>query len=207
MKKILTFLLVMMCLQTMAQMPTQIPRGQIIKQQEAMKKIAENKAAIDKVLNATLSKITFSALGSNGKRPYFEWFKDRQVILDGDLESKFYFSMVNMPETLENEAVIWNVPVKGSNQYTYVDYKTFLNNGVTVKINLTNRQSRAEGFEFLSNFTVGFTFSDGTLVSLPLQDPFTQGYWKSKGEVHVIKSFPGSAFPDPANPLVLPPVK
>jgi len=77
MKKILTFLLVLICLQSIGQKPiivkptqkppvTQIPPGQVINQQERMKEVMKSReekekkqAAIDKVLNATIKQADF----------------------------------------------------------------------------------------------------------------------------------------------------
>ena len=96
MKKILTFLLVLICLQSMGQKPitvrptqktpiTQIPPRNVIKQGEivkvAAKQQAEKRAAIDKVLNATVSKITFTVWGDSYTLQDFTWFKFRSVMV------------------------------------------------------------------------------------------------------------------------------
>ena len=96
MKKILTFLLVLICLQSMGQKPiivrpmqktpiTQIPPGNVIKQGEMVKESAnqqaEKQAAIDKVLNATVSKMTFTVWVDSYTLQDFTWFKFKSVMV------------------------------------------------------------------------------------------------------------------------------
>lgn len=198
----------MLCLHTMAQRPiTQIPPGKIIKQQEAMKRVGENKAAIDKVLNAKLNKVTISIWGNNNTPAALGGFKNKGVDIDGNLENKLHLSFRNMIGTLENNTITWTTPVTGKYESTNIDYKTFLENGFTAKINLTDKYPNAKGKEFTANYSVGFTFTDGTQVTIPLQGVVPGGYWKSTGDVNITKSFAGNVFPDPAYPLLLPQVK
>ena len=225
MKKILTFLPVLICLQSMGQKPiivrptqkpqiTQIPPGNVIKQgemvKEAAKQQAEKQAAIDKVLNATVSKMTLTVWGDSYTLQDFTWFEFRSVMVDGNGNNKFHFNFQNTNEGNGKGKVIWTQSVSGKNASDYANYKSFLETGFTVKINFKDRGSRFVGKEFTANYSIGFTFTDGTEVTIPLQE-FTvgsgKGYWKSTGDVNISKPFPGSVFPDPANPLVLAPVK
>ena len=215
MKKILTILLVMMCLQTMAQTPQAqikpLVRKDAGKLNPAIKAAVEKQAAIDKVLNATVSKMTFTVWGDSYTSQYFSGFNFRSVILDGNANNKFHFNFQNTNEGNEKNKITWTQSFSGIGKSSdYTNYKTFLETGFTVKINLNDRGHRFVGKEFTANYSVGFTFTDGTEVTIPLQEFAVgggKGFWKSTGDVNISKSFPGSVFPDPANPLVLAPVK
>ena len=104
----------------------------------AVKAAAEKQAAIDKVLNAKLNKVKFIIWGNSNTPAALGGFKNKGVDLDGNLQNKFHFSFRNMTGTLENNKITWAAPVTGSNEFTNIDYKTFLENGFTVKINFTN---------------------------------------------------------------------
>lgn len=176
----------------------------------AIKAAVAKQAAIDKVLNAKLNKVTFIIWGDNHTPAALGGFKNKGVDLDGNLQNKFHFSFRNMTGTLEKNTITWAASVTGSNDFTNIDYKTFLENGFTVKVDFTNKYPNAMGKEFTANYSVGFTFTDGTQVTIPLQDITLEGQkgnWKSTGDVNITKSFAGSVFPDPANPLVLSTIK
>ena len=180
------------------------------KMNPAIKAAVEKQAAIDKVLNAKLNKVKFIIWGNNNTPAALGGFKNKGVDLDGNLQNKFHFSFRNMTGTLEKNTITWAASVSGNNDFTNIDYKTFLENGFTVKVNFTNKYPNAMGKEFTANYAVGFTFTDGTEVTIPLQEFAVgggKGFWKSTGDVNISKSFPGSVFPDPANPLVLAPIK
>lgn len=102
----MTFLVVIICLQTMAQRPTvvikpsQIPPGQVIKQQERVKEAAKQQAVIDDfnknaVINAnTLAIYKPAAIYEIGddfksKYKYFKaWIKDGKVYVATDAKIK-----------------------------------------------------------------------------------------------------------------------
>lgn len=171
---------------------------------------AEKQAVIDKVLNATVSKICFKVFGDGYTTSAFSWFKSKSVTVDGNANNKFHFQFFNSTGVTEKYKTTWTEIISGKNNYNVINYKTFLENGFSVKINLKDRHQRIAGKEFTANYAVEFTFTDGTIVTVPLQE-FTvegqQGIWKSTGDVNISKSFAGSVFPDPANPLVLPIIK
>jgi hypothetical protein len=206
MKKLLTFLLVMICLQTMAQTTiTQIPPGQIIKQQEAIKKAAEKQAAIDKVLNATL-KQGFIIIRNYTRHAKYVFAK-LSITLDGNKDSKF---------ELYTDLAYRN-PIMNANEDLFEfnggpAYKDLLQNGFLFKANFSDRLPNSpikKGNVWGCNFFISFLFTDGTKVEIPLQD-FVAGnsrMWQSKDNLIGEKNIPGNAFPDPANPLVLAPVK
>ncbi len=93
-------------------------------------------------------------------------------------------------------------------------YKDLLNNRFTVSIDFKKSDFNpvADGFKFKCDFWLYFYFTDGTKVAVALQDIITANLSKEGlnvflEDVHVSKNMPGSVFPDPENPLVLPPVK
>ncbi len=175
----------------------------------AVKAAADKQAAIDKVLNATVSKVTFRVWGDNYTQAGFGWFKYRGVALNGNANNTFNFIFQNT-NVAGDANTTWTQFVSGKSNADYTNYKTFLENGFTITINLKDRSPKAAGREFTANYSVEFTFTDGTSVIVPLQDIMLQGqkgYWKSAGDVNITKSFAGSVFPDPANPLVSPVIK
>jgi hypothetical protein len=83
-----------------------------------------------------------------------------------------------------------------------------LANGFLAKIDFTGARNQL-GYQ--ANFAFIFYFSDGNKAEIylqPIEVLSKSGYHKPKsGERHELKNIPGSDFPDPENPLVLPPVK
>ncbi len=180
------------------------------KMNPAVKKAAEQKAANDKVLNATVSEVTFSVWGEKNVHSLYSYFNSKEFILNGNNKNPFHLLLVNPQLTKVNDVLEFKTPISGKDKYTYVQYKTFLENGFTVEFSFAGRPSRIVGKEFAANYAVNFRFTDGTNVTVPLQGVTvagTKGVWTSTENVYVKKSFDGSAFPDPANPLVLPQVK
>ena len=216
MKKLLTFLLVMICLQSMAQKPvvvmTKPTSGQMqdrLKNSERIiagaKKSAENKAAIDKVLNATL-KQGFIIIRNYTRHAKYVFAK-LTITLDGNNDSKFEYYA-----DLAHQNPIMN-PNEDLFEFNGGPaYKDLLQNGFVFKANFSDRLPTSPvkpGQSWGCNFFISFLFTDGTKVEIPLQD-FIVGnsrMWQSKDNLKAERNIPGSAFPDPANPLVLAPVK
>lgn len=200
-------LLMMLSLQLHAQIVVN-PNGG--KMNPAVKKAAEQKAANDKILNATVSEITFSVWGEKNVHSLYSYFKSKEFILNGNNKNPFHLLLVNPEVNKVNDVLEFKTPISGKDKYAYAQYKTFLENGFTVEFSFAGRYSRIEGKEFAANYAVKFGFTDGTTVVVPLQGVTiagTKGIWTSTENVYVKKSFDGSAFPDPANPLVLQQVK
>jgi hypothetical protein len=222
MKKLLTFLLVMICLHTMAQTTiTQIPPGQIIKQQEAMKKVAEKRAAIDKVLNATIKQADFIVRNYTRHAKYV--FGKLTVFLIGNNDSKFnilaYLKDFEPQMNYSEDVFVFSGNAEPSRLnncpkgiFYGTTYKDMLQNGFLFKASFSDRLPTSPvkpGQSWGCNFFISFLFTDGTKVEVPLQDFFAGNgtMWKSNDNLKAERNIPGSAFPDPANPLVLPPVK
>jgi hypothetical protein len=193
---------------------TQVPPGQVIKQGEAMKKAAENKAAIDKVLNAELVKVDLVIVNDKRMSPYM--FKTRTFSLSDDFK-KASFVFVSLEQF---KPVITTGP-----DYDYKStftigktlgflggektYRELLTNGMTAEINFIRGVNTQKG-EYTADFYIILYFSDGTRLEYPLQDfkvASKKGTWKSVADLKIVKKIAGSEIPDPAHPFVLPPVK
>jgi hypothetical protein len=161
-------------------------------------------------LNAIVSEITFSMWGEKNVHSLYSYFNSKEFILNGNNKNPFHLLLVNPQVNKVNDVLEFKTPISPNKEYTNVQYKTFLENGFTVEFSFAGRPSRIVGKEFAANYAVNFKFTDGTSVTVPLQGVTvtgTKGVWTSTENVYVKKSFDGSAFPDPANPLVLQQVK
>ena len=221
MKKILLFLAVLICFKSMGQKPwktekptgqvTQIHPGQVIKEQEMVKEAVKSQAekqaaqaAIDKVLNATVKRADFIIRNYTRHAKYV--FGKLSINLDGNNDSKFelYADLKNINPIMNNHEDLFEFHGGPS-------YKDLLQNGFVFKAAFSDRLSSSPikpGQSWGCNFFISFLFMDGTKVEIPLQD-FVIGnktMWESKNNLIAEKNIPGSAFPDPANPL-LPGVK
>ena len=230
MKKVLSFLAILICLQSMKQKPwkpvgqvTQITPGQVIKQQEmvkeAVKSQAEKQAAIDKVLNSKITHMSF--IVSNYSCDSWKVFEHRVAV--------FYHPAIPMGyagfSIKETNPIVY-----GDREYTIphatspnweidplktITYKTLLETGFEMFINFYGRKTEyrvpAPGTDWSADFFVVIYFDNTTSVKIPLQDYHVgsnKGAWVRKNDLRIDrKKIPGSALPDPANPLVLAPVK
>jgi hypothetical protein len=180
--------------------------------------IATKKAAADKILKATLVNIEFSIYNS---KPHNSWFKSKEISMKGNGASKFNFPITDINgmhpsfKRNENGKDIWGFPkAEDKNGGLVTDtYESFLKNGFTVNLKFSKRGSRIINDEFSANFSVTFIFSDGNKVEVPLQG-LTYGT-NPKGSFTAAptkdfvlnKSYAGTEFPDPNNPVTTPIVK
>ncbi len=204
------FMFAVMGIQTMAQPKIDRNAG---KMNPGVKKAIADKAAIDKILNATVSKVELKI----SKIPHYigltsTVFYNQKIILKENNNGDFV-----LKQTLNEITPIRAYPNGKQKPYdeiysltpnTTTRYKDLLNNGFTVNIDFTNHK----GFVFYGDFIFTFYFTDGTVAPVHLQEILnlsTKGHYTAAqtDELHVSKNMPGSVFPDPENPLVLPPVK
>lgn len=185
-----------------------------------LKKAIADKAAIDKILNATVSKVEFemSKIPAHIKNNAYmsgtvSVYADRKISLkennNGDFALKENFTDKPVVTKKSGELYLFN-ETHSFTPGTTTRYKDLLSNGFTVNVDLTKRHTPEPVFK--CNFLLIFYFTDGTKVAVALQDIITANLSKEGSnvflkDVHVSKNFPGSVFPDPENPLVLPPVK
>jgi hypothetical protein len=205
----------------MAQKPiTQIPPGQIIKQQEAMKKVAEKRAAIDKVLNAELVKVDLVIKNENGSSQSMYQTRlfslgdaiNQSSILQRSLDADEPV-VISKPEFKRTYTFLQKTKANVWGAIAKTTYGELLTNGINVTINFFTRKHKPGergGGEYSADFDIILYFSDGTRLDYPLQGfkvGSGEGTWKSMKDLKIVKRIEGSEIPDPANPLVLPPVK
>ena len=193
----------------------------IIKAEKLLKAEAEKKAAISKILNATLVDLKFSIYNDN---PHNGWFDKKTISLNGNGICKF-----KVPNFLLENNSTYKITEDGKDTWTFTTayggtgkagngrltgdtYKSLLENGFNIKINFTDRKDRIFESEFTTNFSVTFIFSDGNEVIVPLQGITlvgNKGSFKatSKRPFILDKNYGGNEFPDPNNPIVIPIVK
>lgn len=196
-----------------------------LESEKRLKEIAAKEAAVNKILNATLTDVKFNVYND---KPDVGWFKKKIITLKGNGANKFsltgrYLDGQATNMKTENGKQSWKFNTQtgdggGTNDankgFMISDtYRSFLTNGFNVTVNFSERQDRIKDQEFSTNLSVSFIFSNGTVVEIPLQG-ITIGT-NPKGSLTaaptkdftLYKSFPGSEFPDPNNPLVLPTIK
>lgn len=233
MKKIITFLLVLICFQSIGQKPiiikptqkppvTQIPPGQIIKQGEAVKEAnkqqAEKQAAIDKILNSKITRIAIILKHYNSD----SWRVFENRIASIRFPANGTYAQFVIKEASKN--------VYGNREFIFPDestpkgtsdfvksntYKSLLERGFDLFINFNKRITEyrvpAPGTDWYADFYVEFFFDNTSSVKIPLQEGLDmdkkKGSWVTKGDLKIDKKIPGSVFPDPANPFLLPGVK
>lgn len=156
---------------------------------------------LNKILGAKLTEVSFNAWGEiTSMDNMFSHFNNREVFLIGKGSNVLNQKLVNLKSQKQNNQTNWTAAYTGKQ----VLYSDFLRSGFDVKIDFTKRSGRIGNAEFAANYSVGFLFSEGTKVVMPLQEmglSGQKGYWKSTGEVHVSKSFEDTDFPDPAKPV------
>ena len=225
MKKILSFLAILICIQSMGQKPWNIqkPTGQVIKQQEmvkeAMKSQAEKQAAIDKVLNSKITRISLTV--KNYSTDSWRVFENRVANINFPGTNIGYSAFV-IKETSKSvygpREYIFpdaSTPKVTSDYIKTITYQTLLETGFEMLIKFEGRiigyRVPAPGTDWSADFFVEFFFDNTPSVKIPLQDGLEmagkKGSWVSKGDLKIDKKIPGSVFPDPANPFLLPGVK
>ncbi len=167
----------------------------------------------EKVLYAGVKKITFSCWGTQAKGDMGmmmggNGFRTKSIELRGNNANKFHLiGSRDNTRTSDNSMSTKNTfalsyIIASSKGDKNANYKAFLDNGFTIKINFSGRDGYIEGLEFAANYSLTFDFTDGTSVLVPLQEEksFTgkKGVWITTGDVNITKSFSGSVFPDPA---------
>ncbi len=205
--------------------PTHInnkPSGKIPPTDPRIQKAAEEKKRIDKILNATVSKITFTAWGADLYNPK----RTLVITLEGVNDNKFYWSKntqggeiietINKPK---NHSRTWSFSPVDAPGFKNANYKSFLQNGFKARVLKLDSDN---GSPFKANFSVTFLFTDGTSVDVAFQGVTiggSEGVWDLTAKVNgnpvsgnwilpaANKSFPGSVFPDPENPLKVPEIK
>lgn len=156
---------------------------------------------LNKILGSKLTEVSFNVWGERTSMDnMFSHFNNREVVLMGKGSNVLNQKLVNLKSQKQNNQTNWTAAYTGKQ----VLYSDFLRSGFDVKIDFTKRSARIGNAEFAANYSVGFLFSDGTKVVMPLQEMTIagqKGIWKSTGEVHVAKSFEDTDFPDPAKPV------
>jgi len=186
----------------------------------ALKKAIADKAAIDKILNATVSKVEMRIeniphpIGVTSSK-YSTTSVDLKENNGGTFALLYplsYKMVRTNPHSNKNEAHTPYTETYSLSPFTSSSYRSLLANGFLAKIDFTGAKYQIT-YKYEANFVFIFYFSDGNKAEIYLQPievlAKKYAYYKANknGEVHVLKNIPGSDFPDPENPFVLPPVK
>jgi len=186
-----------------------------------MEEVAAKNAAIEKKLNAVLVNVKFNIYAD---KPSNGFFKTKTITLQGQGANKF-----SLPNRMLADNVYYKTSANGKTSWAFGTatgeadkagnggmkadtYRSFLENGFTVSVLFTDRASRIAGQDFSTNLSIDFIFSDGTTIEVPLQGITIAGnkgsfVTRNAGDLKVNKSMPGNSFPDPANPVVIAPIR
>ena len=212
MKKLMTFLIVMICLQTMAQKPIvlkpasmnreqilQISPQQIqkqIKYMEIIKKDFQKKTAL---LNATVTQINLSIIS-----PDHSCRDHRTGINDIFEEKKFVMyaggkGIIVEANTFELYKADSDVAIYVFSPLKTISYKELIDQNISFNMDLIKSRRCGDFGMGYSNLYFNFKFSDGTIIwgSPPgsnFFEPDNSG--PLKGEVHVSRYLQPNIFPD-----------
>ena len=171
----------------------------------------KRQAAINKILNATVSKVELK-IDRMSIELTMAVFQDQRIDLKENgngafsLKKRFDKDPVRDSTKTGSKEPQWEKHTFTPDMTT--SYKSLLSNGLTAKLDFINRYNQVN---FRCDWILTFYFTDGTVVPVYFQDPInltsvgTNNY--GGGDVHLSKTIPGSAFPDPANPTVPPVVR
>ncbi len=177
----------------------------------AILKEAARQAAVKKILDATVTKIDLRISKIPSFTSTFSKYKTPSIDLKENNKGNFV-----LKQKLDNSAKR-EYPYKNKSEpFTEIyslkpdtssTYRDLLNNGFMAKLDFTDRR---DDFKYKCDVHLIFYFSDGTQVTIFFQEigVSKEGFFKTNGnDLHISKDISGNQFPDPDNPLVLPPVK
>lgn len=209
-----------MALATAAQVQRPGPVGpNLPKPNPALQKEIQRQAAINKILDSQVFKMEFTI--AKGGNTSISYFRDRLVTFKENNDGAFAFKgqLIGPPAYKDgNRTVTYTFttpPTSAFSQPGLVTstYRDLLKNGFTASVRFSDRPPESlripKGAEWSGDFYCMLYFSDGTVVPIAFQDinVGVKGTHKTTHTLYKEKNFPGSVFPDPENPLVLPVVK
>lgn len=223
---LLTGFMTIMSLDINAQIIKPITPKQVADNKKAEDKIkqaaadeAKKKAAIDKVYNAKVTKLVFKI--KNYKCAPERVFNFRTASFYHPKVGMGYISF-NLDKT-DNGTVYdqefttpWaKTPTYEKNDLNKLTYKTLMETGFEMFVSFYGRKTEYRapqpGEDWYANFYVEIFFDNIPPVTISLQGVTvanSKGQWIAKNDLSINKKqIPGSMFPDPANPLVLPVIK
>ena len=177
----------------------------------AILKEAARQAAVKKILDSTVTKIDLRISKIPSFTSTFSKYKTPSIDLKENNKGSFV-----LKQKLDNSAKREYPYKTKSDPFTEIyslkpdtssTYRDLMNNGFMAKLDFINRVNDAN---YKCDVHLIFYFSDGTQVTIFFQDigVSKEGFYKTNGnDLHISKDISGSQFPDPDNPLVLPPVK
>jgi len=222
MKKSILFLLMFatMGLATVAQAQRPGPIGpNLPKPNPGLQNEIQRQAAIKKILDSKVVKMDFVI--EKGGVTSISYFRDRLITFQENNNGAFAFKgqLTGPPAYKDgNRTVTYTFTAPPTTAFPQPGlvtstYKDLLKNGFTASVRFSDRPPESlrvpKGAEWSGDFYCILYFSDGTVVPIAFQDINVgkTGTHKTTHTLYKEKNFTGSVFPDPENPLVLPPVK